>query len=146
MVFGLGYQSLRLTWFQKDRLFRDYYHRHSLPSIGEYHHHVLEESGLTIKAFLALALCFLVLRKPRGLEQKNSYDSDGDLGICGIAPTKPDVALLTCLDPGWMPWRRHSLDKMKAGVWLPDSQKATDYEDTDDDGQELEDTGAEVIM
>ena len=45
-----------------------------------------------------------------------------------------------------MPWRRHSLDKMKAGVWLPDSQKATDYEDTDDDGQELEDTGAEVIM
>ena len=46
-------------------------------------------------------------------EQKNSYDKHGDLGICGIAPTEePDVSLLTCLDPGWMPWRMHSLDKM----------------------------------
>ena len=125
---GLGWHELSLD-------LQDYYEANAARQVFALMRFMATGQGGTPQEFELLSL-----------EQKNSYDSDGDLGICGIAPTKPDVALLTCLDPGWMPWRRHSLDKMKAGVWLPDSQKATDYEDTDDDGQELEDTGAEVIM
>ena len=46
-------------------------------------------------------------------EQKNSYYSDADLGICGMSPSKPDLAYLSCLDPGWMPWRLNSFEQMK---------------------------------
>ena len=124
-----------LGWHELSRDLQDYYEAKAARQVFALMRFMATGQGGTPQEFELLSL-----------EQKNSYDSDGDLGICGIAPTKPYVALLTCLDPGWMPWRRHSLDKMKAGDWLPDSQKATDYEDTDDDGQELEDTGAEVIM
>ena len=124
-----------LGWHELSRDLQDYYEAKAARQVFALMRFMATGQGGTPQEFELLSL-----------EQQNSYGSDGDLGICGIAPTKPDVALLTCLDPGWMPWRRHSLDKMKAGDWLPDSQKATDYEDTDDDGQELEDTGAEVIM
>ena len=123
-----------LGWHELSRDLQDFYEAKAARQVFALMRFMATGQGGTPQEFELLSL-----------EQKNSYDSDGDLGICGIAPTKPDVALLTCLDPGWMPWRRHSLDKMKAGVCLPDSQKATCSEDTDDDVQELEDTEAEVI-
>ena len=123
-----------LGWHELSRDIRYFYEEISARQVFALMRFMATGQGGTLQEFELLSL-----------EQKNSYDSDGDLGNCGIAPTIPYVALLTCLDPGWMPWRRHSLDKMKAGVCLPDSQKATCSEDTDDDVQELEDTEAEVI-
>ena len=102
---GLGWHELSLD-------LQDYYEANAARQVFALMRFMATGQGGTPQEFELLSL-----------EQQNSYDSDDDLGICGIiAPTgKPDVSLLTCMDPGWMPWRRHPLDKMKADGETPGS-------------------------
>lgn len=93
-----------LEWHELSRSLRHFYEERSAMQVCALIVFMMKGQGGTLQEFELL-----------DREQKNSYYSDADLGICGMSPSKPDLAYLSCLDPGWMPWRLNSFEKMKAG-------------------------------